>query len=60
VSINFSEAVTGYTGTNVTLTRVSNGAAIPFTRSYRTATNQLVLNPYGTTADVLAPACSTG
>jgi hypothetical protein len=61
VSINFSEAVTGYTGTNVTLTRVSNGAAIPFTRSYRTATNQLVLNPVRHDGGrPRPPACSTG
>jgi hypothetical protein len=55
ITVGFSEAITGYGGGNVALTRVSDGVAVPFTQSYRSATRELVLNPYGTTADVLAP-----
>ena len=55
VSIFFSEAITGYGGSSVTLTRVSDGLEIPFTRGFTTATNRLLLNPFGNTPDTLEP-----
>ena len=56
IFVDFSEQVTGYGGSNVTLTRVSDGTEIPFTRGFEQGRNRLILNPYGNTADLLEPA----
>ena len=52
--VDFSETVTGTAGSNVVLTRVADGAEIPYTRYFDTAANRLTVNPYGGAADVLA------
>ena len=54
LQVFFSEAVTGYDG-NMTLTRVSDGSTVSFTRAYYTADNRLLVNPFGGTASTLAP-----
>jgi hypothetical protein len=47
ILVTFSQAVTGYTGSNVTITRVSDNADVPFTRSFEASTNRLFMNPFG-------------
>ncbi|WP_159083710.1 peroxidase family protein [Nocardioides terrigena] len=47
VWVNFSETMTGIGGSAVTLTRVSDGAEIDFTRGFNTTENRLYINPFG-------------
>ncbi len=49
VQVFFSEAVVNYGGANVTLTKLSDGSDVPFTRGLNTS-NRLLLNPYGNDA----------
>ena len=51
--VDFSETVTGTAGSNVVLTRVADGAEIPYTRYFDTTANRLTVNPYGGAEDVL-------
>jgi len=53
LQVFFSEAVTGYDG-NMTLTRVSDGSTVSFTRAFYPADNRLLVNPFGGTAGALA------
>ncbi|MGZ5404174.1 MAG: Ig-like domain-containing protein, partial [Nocardioides sp.] len=45
VLVSFSERVVGYTGSNVTLTRASDGQPVPFGRGFNTTLNRLSINP---------------
>jgi Ca2+-binding RTX toxin-like protein len=60
LEIFFSEEITGWRGSNVTLHRLDNlgnvvGDEIPFTRGFTSSDNRLLMNPYGRTTDHLAP-----
>ena len=52
LQVFFSEAVTGYDG-NMTLTKVSDGSTVSFTRAFYTSNNRLLINPFGGAADAL-------
>jgi Ca2+-binding RTX toxin-like protein/methionine-rich copper-binding protein CopC len=53
IDVFFSEPVTGYAGSNVTLKEVGSDVEVPINRGFNTSLLRLRLNPYGALADVL-------
>ena len=53
LQVFFSQAVTGYGGSNVRITKVSDNTNVPLTRAFYTANNRLLINPFGGGAGAL-------